>query len=46
VYRGRHIGTGEIVAVKLMDQGVISSSHKIFINLQREIQAMERVVGE
>jgi carbon catabolite-derepressing protein kinase len=45
VYRARHLGTGGIFAVKLIDSAAVSRSPKTFNNLQREITAMQRVSG-
>ena len=45
VYRGRHIATGEIVALKLIDRSKLSGSSRFYENLTREITAMERIRG-
>lgn len=45
VYKARHLGTGEVLAVKLIDAAAVKASPKVFTNLQREITAMERVAG-
>jgi serine/threonine protein kinase len=45
VYSARHTETGELVAVKLLDQDALRASAKIYLNLQREITAMQRVAG-
>lgn len=45
MYRARSQTSGEIVALKLIDQDALRASPKAFTNLQREIAALEKVNG-